>query len=144
MDPGIEPRFPALQADSLPSDRPGKPLFRVYSKESTCQCRRCRRHRFDPMGKILWRRAWQPTPVFLPGESHGQRILAGSSPRGCKKSEQLRDSARMHRGPYYQHGFITVDAELDHLAEVAFARSLCYKGTLSSFPSCTLRKEITM
>ena len=48
------------------------------------------------------------------------------------------------KGPYCQHGFITVGAELDHLAEVAFARSLCCKGTLSSFPSCTLRKEITM
>ena len=35
------------------------------------QCRRRRRHRFDPwVGKIPWRRAWQPTPVFLPGESH--------------------------------------------------------------------------
>ena len=31
-------------------------------------------------GKILWRRAWQPTPVFSPGESHGQRSLAGYSP----------------------------------------------------------------
>ena len=32
---------------------------------------------FDPsVGKILWRRAWQPTPVFLPGKSHGQRSLA--------------------------------------------------------------------
>ena len=32
----------------------------------------------------LWRRAWQPTPVFLPGESHGQRSLVGYSPWGCK------------------------------------------------------------
>ena len=31
-------------------------------------------------GKIPWRRAWQPTPVFLPGEFHGQRSLAGYSP----------------------------------------------------------------
>ena len=36
---------------------------------------------FDPwVGKIPWRRALQPTPVFLPGESHGQRSLAGHSP----------------------------------------------------------------
>ena len=33
------------------------------------------------VGKIPWRRKWQPTPVFLPGESHGQRSLAGYSPR---------------------------------------------------------------
>ena len=32
------------------------------------------------LGKSLWRRAWQPTPVFLPAESHGQRSLAGYSP----------------------------------------------------------------
>ena len=35
----------------------------------------------DPwVGKITWRRAWKPPPVFLPGESHGQRSLAGYSP----------------------------------------------------------------
>ena len=38
--------------------------------------------------KILRRRAWQPTPVFLPGESHGQRSLAGYSPWGCKESDR--------------------------------------------------------
>ena len=43
---------------------------------------------FDPgVGKILWRRAWQPTPVFLLGESHGQRSLAGYSPWGLKESD---------------------------------------------------------
>ena len=41
---------------------------------------RRRRWGFDPwVGKIPWRRAWQPTPVFLPGESHGERSLAGYS-----------------------------------------------------------------
>ena len=50
-------------------------------KELTCQCRRYQKHRFDPwVKKIPWRRAWQPTPGFLPGESHGQRNLAGYSP----------------------------------------------------------------
>ena len=45
-----------------------------------------KRHRFDPwFGKILWRRAQQPTPVFLPGESHGQRSLVGYSPKGRKE-----------------------------------------------------------
>ena len=38
------------------------------------------------LGKIPWRREWQPTPVFLPGESPGQRSLAGYSPWGCKES----------------------------------------------------------
>ena len=39
------------------------------------------------VGKIPWRREWQPTPVFLPGESHGQRSLMGYSPRGHKESD---------------------------------------------------------
>ena len=46
-------------------------------KESACQFRR---RRFVPwVGKIPWRRKWQPTPIFLPGESHGQRSLVGYS-----------------------------------------------------------------
>jgi len=50
-------------------------------KESACQCRRPKRHGFSPgVRKIPWRRAWQPTPVFLPGESHGQRSLVGYGP----------------------------------------------------------------
>ena len=50
-------------------------------KEPSCQCRRRKRCRFDPwVRKIPWRRKCQPTPVFLPGESHGQRSLAGCSP----------------------------------------------------------------
>ena len=45
-------------------------------KELTCQCRRHQRHGFDPwMGRIPWRRKWQPTSVLLSGESHGQRSL---------------------------------------------------------------------
>ena len=47
-------------------------------KESAYQSRRCRRPGFDPwVGKILWSRKWQPTPVFLPGKFHGQRSLVG-------------------------------------------------------------------
>ena len=55
----------------------------VGGKEPACQCRR---HLFDPwVGKIPWRRAWQPTPLFLPRESHGQRSLVGYSPWGHKE-----------------------------------------------------------
>ena len=57
-------------------------------KEPTCQCRRRKRCGFDPwVGKIPCRRKWQPTPVFLPGESHGQRSLVGHSPWGHKESD---------------------------------------------------------
>ena len=56
------------------------------NKESACQCRRCRKCWFDPwVRKIPWRKAWQPTPIFLSGKSHGQRILAGFSLWGRKE-----------------------------------------------------------
>src|SRR5574337_516527 len=62
----------------------------LSGKESTC---RHRRYGFDAwVRKIPWRRKWQPTPVFLPEKSHGQRKLAGYSPWGHKESnttEQL-------------------------------------------------------
>ena len=45
--------------------------------------------RFDPwVGKIPWRRKWQPTPVFLPGKPHGWRSLAGYSPWGYKELDK--------------------------------------------------------
>ena len=45
------------------------------------------RSRFDPwVRKITWRREWQPTPVFLPEEFHGQRSLVDYSPWGCEES----------------------------------------------------------
>ena len=54
-------------------------------KELTCQCRRHKTCGFNPwVGKIPWRRAWQPTSVFLPGDTHGLRSLVGYSPWGCK------------------------------------------------------------
>ena len=49
----------------------------------------CRRYGLDSrVGKIPWRKAWQPTPVFLPGESHGQRSLEGYGPLGHKESDR--------------------------------------------------------
>ena len=62
-------------------------------KESTCQCRSCRRCRFAPsVGKIPWRRKWQPTPVFLPGESHGQRNMVGHPPQVTKRGHKKLDT----------------------------------------------------
>ena len=55
-------------------------------KEPACQCRWCKRQGFDSwVGKIHWRRKWQPTPVILPGKPHEQRNLAGCSPWGQKE-----------------------------------------------------------
>ena len=51
-------------------------------------CLQCRRPGFDPwVRKIPWRRKWQPTPVLLPGKSHGQRSLADYSPWDRKESD---------------------------------------------------------
>ena len=57
-----------------------------------------RRHGFKPgVEKIPWRRKWQPTPVFLPGEAHGQRSLEGYSSRDCKESDT---NERLHTHIY--------------------------------------------
>ena len=67
------------------------------SKEPPCQCRR---PRFDPRArKIPWRRPWQPSPVFLPGESHGQRSLTGYSPWGYKELDKTKQLT--HTQTYY-------------------------------------------
>ena len=57
-------------------------------KEPACHCRRHKKHGFDPwVGKIPWRKAWQPTPVFLPRESHAQKSLVGYSPQGSTETD---------------------------------------------------------
>ena len=67
-------------------------------KEPSCQGRRCKRRRFDPwVGTIPWRRAWQPTPVFLPGDSHGQRSLAGCGSEGHKESDTTEATEYTHK-----------------------------------------------
>ena len=59
-------------------------------RESAWQCRRCKRHRFNPwVRKIPLSRKWKPTPVFLPGKSQGQRRLAGYSPWGPEESDTI-------------------------------------------------------
>ena len=83
-------------------------------KEPACQCRRHRRLRLDPwVGKIPWRREWQPTPVSLPGEFHGQRSLAGYSLWGRKESDMTEQltlslslSAKMKPRNPLQHGHL--------------------------------------
>ena len=63
----------------------------------------CRRHGFDPwVGKIPWRRRWQPTPVFLPVKSHGQGSLAGYSPWGSKSTGSDSNETIQIRGPRFK------------------------------------------
>ena len=59
-------------------------------KESTCQCRRCKRWGFDPwVSKISWTRKWHPTLVLLPGKFHGQRSLVGYTPWDLKELDTI-------------------------------------------------------
>ena len=58
----------------------------LVAKKSARQCRRHKRHGFNLcIGNIPWRRVWLPTPVFLSGESHGQKRLVEYSPWGHKE-----------------------------------------------------------
>ena len=71
-------------------------------KEPACQCRRHRRHKFDPwVGKMPWKRKWQPSLVFLPRESHRQKSLAGSSP-WCLKEPNITQWLNPH------HTFLSI------------------------------------
>ena len=47
-------------------------------------------------GRSPWRRSWQSTPIFLPGETHGQGSLVGYSPQGCKQSDTTEATQRAH------------------------------------------------
>ena len=77
-------------------------------KNPPCQCRRYKRHRFDPwVGKILWRRARQPTPVFFPGESHRQKSLAVYSPWGHKELDKTE--ATSHACRYKANRFLVTE-----------------------------------
>ena len=59
-------------------------------EEPACLCRRHKRQRFNSwVEKISWRRKWQPTLVFSPGEGHGQRSLVGYSPWSCKELDEI-------------------------------------------------------
>ena len=66
----------------------------MIKKKPICQCRSCK---LDPwFGKIPGRRKWQPTPVYLPGKSHGQRSLVGYNPWGHKRVRQDLGTKQQH------------------------------------------------
>ena len=72
-------------------------------KEPACQCKGYKKCKLSAwVGKIFWRRKWQPTPVFLPRESYGQRNLVGYNPRGRKESDMTEVTEDAHREHIYQ------------------------------------------
>ena len=101
-----------------------------------CVCLQCTRPGFDPwVGKIPWRRKWQPIPVFLPGESHGQRSLAGYSPQGLKESDTTE---RLHT-----HKLSWVTNTLCHLSPSwESSWSLPCKGNMTSSNQVSLETVV--
>ena len=94
-------------------------------KEPACHCRKCKRCRFDAwVRKIPWRRAWQPTPVFLPGESYGQRILVGYSSRSHRVGHGWSDLTQMSMNKVIYYVQVT--------------KSLHLKPIESSFPRLSI------
>ena len=72
-------------------------------RESARQCRKRKRCGFNPwVGKIPWSRKLQPTPVFLPGQSHGRGSLMGYSPWGCKESDMTEYTRCSYASPRWQ------------------------------------------
>ena len=75
---------------------PGLPRW-CSGKESTCQCRRDKKHGFDPcVGKIPWSRKWQPTPVFLPENSMDRRAWRTTVHGAAKSRTQLSVCTHIH------------------------------------------------
>ena len=74
------------------------------SKQSSCQCRRCKRGGGSIPGleRLHLRKKWQPTPVLLPGKSHGQRSLVGFSQWRCKDSNTNEQITHVKWQPIYQ------------------------------------------
>ena len=86
-------------------------------KESTCQCRRCK---FDPwVGKILWRRKWQPAPVFLPGEIPWTEEHGGLQSMGSQS---------------FRHDLATKQQQFSSLAHSRWQCHLRFPGSLGHRP----------
>ena len=101
-------------------------------KEPACQYRRHKRLGFDPwLGKIPWRRAWQPTPVFFPGESHAQRRLTDYRPQDSKAGHDWSDCSTA------QHVMILV------MYDTFFSRMLPWIITLDSLELRSVSESFT-
>ena len=107
------------------ASRPGSGISFPWWLRGQSICLQCGRPRFNPwVGKIPWRRKWQPTPILLPGKSHGQRSLVGYSPWGRKESD-MTEQLHFH-------------FPLEELSDTV----LRFKASLGNMSSCVSRVNI--
>ena len=111
-----------------PEIEPGLPWW-LSGKELTCQWR----HEFDPwVGKISWSRKWQHTPVFLPGEFHGQRSLVGSWATGHGVTRVKHDSETQQQSYRAARPSLTTYRVKSYKAHFILAPRACGGGNNSS------------
>ena len=115
--------------------------IRGFPHSSVGKESQCRRPGFNSwVGKIPWRTNWQPTPVFLPGESPGQRRLVGNSPWGHKSRTWLSDYTTTINLWYYSSADHKFDSDTDGLKSTCWRGYICSggcgeKSTILPFPS---------
>ena len=109
----------------------------AHSYRIFLQCRSYKQCGFDPwVRKIPWRRAWQHTPAFLPGEHHGQRSLAGYSSQGYRESDTTEVTGHACRRLYHPTSINReilktnkatdiLNATREHLQLIYVYRTLC-------------------
>ena len=103
-----------------------------------------RRSGFDPwVGKILWRRDRQCTPIFFPGESHGQRSLAGYSPWGRKESDTTEWLTHAHTH-MYTYTYVHIHAHLHMYMSIQSTTKTSSAGSFSPLPSNSPPEVTTM
>ena len=102
--------------------------------DGKASCLQCGRPGFDPwVGKILWRRKWQPTPVLLPGKSHGWKSMVGYSPWRCKEQDTIE---RLHFTSLQTLGWEELMPQVSVSKSIFSSLFLCYllgKVVLSFF-----------
>ena len=91
--------------------------------------------------KILWSRKWQPTPVFLPGESHGQRSLAGYSSKESDSTERLTHT-HTHTHTHTQNSIVAL-LDFDRNSNtLSVQRNVHFSDNLWQLESCLLGIDV--
>ena len=103
--------------------------FTLGFPSSSDICLQCKRPGFDPwVGKIPWRRKWQPTLVFLPGEFQGQRNLVGYSPRGREELDTTETLTHKHTV-----SVCCLEMTWRHLTtDFAYQKNICVAGLVAN------------